>query len=169
MRQRAEGAMRRSMAIAADDRRARQREALFRPDDMDDALAAILLVEIIDPEILGIGGERLDLDAAFLILDALRAIRGRHVMIDDSEGLFRRAHLAPGNSQTFECLGARHFMDEMAINIEKAGAIVLAIDHVVIEDLVVQRAQLGHFQALSLGYDPRRLPGRRVWRKLRRY
>ncbi len=53
------------MAVAADDRRARQREALFRPDDMDDPLAAILLVEIFDAEVLGIGGERLDLNAAF--------------------------------------------------------------------------------------------------------
>src|SRR5579863_9198975 len=132
--------MRRRMAIATDDRRAGQREALLRPDDMDDALPAILLVEIVDAKMLGIGGERLDLDAAFLILDALRAVRGRHVMIDDSEGLFRRAHLAPGNSQTFEGLRARNFVDEMAIDVEKAGAVVLTIDHMVIEDFVVERA-----------------------------
>ena len=140
MRQRAEGAMRRRMAVAADDRRARQGEALLRPDDMDDALAAVVLVEIIDAEILGIGGERLDLDAAFLILDALRAIGGRHIMIDDSERLLRRAHLAPGESQPFECLRARHLVDEMAVDIDEAGAVVLAIDHMVVEDFVVERA-----------------------------
>ena len=50
MRERAEGAVRRGMAVAADDGRARQGEALLRPDDMDDALAAVELVVIFDAE-----------------------------------------------------------------------------------------------------------------------
>jgi hypothetical protein len=54
MRERAEGAMRRGVAVAADDGRARQREALLRPDDVDDALALVVLVEILDAEFLGI-------------------------------------------------------------------------------------------------------------------
>jgi hypothetical protein len=36
--QRAEGAMRRGVAVAADDGHARQGEALLRPDDVHDAL-----------------------------------------------------------------------------------------------------------------------------------
>ncbi len=55
MRQRAEGAMRRGMAVAADDGRARQRETLLRADDVDDALAHIHRVEIVDAEITRIG------------------------------------------------------------------------------------------------------------------
>ena len=39
VRQRAEGAVRRGVAVAADDGHARQREALLRADDVDDALA----------------------------------------------------------------------------------------------------------------------------------
>ncbi len=67
MRQRAEGAMRRGVAVAADDRRAGQREALLGADDVDDALADVELVEVLDAEVLGVLGQRLDLDAAFLI------------------------------------------------------------------------------------------------------
>ena len=44
------------------------------PIDVDDALAHVALVVVLDAEILGILGQRLDLDAAFLVLDALRAV-----------------------------------------------------------------------------------------------
>ena len=61
VRQRAEGAVRRGMAVAADDGGAGQREALLGPDHMHDALAAVALVIILDAEILGVLGERGDL------------------------------------------------------------------------------------------------------------
>ena len=51
VRERAERAVRRGMAVAADDRRARQGEALLRPDDVDDALAVVELVEVLDAEL----------------------------------------------------------------------------------------------------------------------
>ena len=70
MRQRAESAMRRGVAVAADDGHARQGKALLRADDVDDALADIVLGIIFDAEIRGVLGKRLDLDAAFLVLDA---------------------------------------------------------------------------------------------------
>ena len=54
VRQRAEGAMRRGMAVAADDGRAGQGEALLGPDHMDDALALVALVVIFDAEIAGV-------------------------------------------------------------------------------------------------------------------
>jgi hypothetical protein len=51
VRQRAESAMRRGVAVAADDGGAGQGEALLRADDVDDALALVVLVEILDAEI----------------------------------------------------------------------------------------------------------------------
>ncbi len=51
MGQRAEGAMRRGVAVAADDGGAGQGEALLGADDVDDALALVALVEILDAEI----------------------------------------------------------------------------------------------------------------------
>jgi hypothetical protein len=61
VRQRAERAVRRGVAVAADDRHAGQREALLRADDVDDALALVVLVVILDAELLALLRERLDL------------------------------------------------------------------------------------------------------------
>ena len=57
VRQRAEGAMGGGVAVAADDGRAGKRKTLFGADDVDDALAAVVLVEIFDAEFAGVGGE----------------------------------------------------------------------------------------------------------------
>jgi hypothetical protein len=73
--QRAEGAMRRGVAVAADDGGAGQGEALLRADDVDDALALVVLGEVLDAEIGCVRGQCLDLDAAFLVLDAERPVR----------------------------------------------------------------------------------------------
>ena len=59
--ERAEGAVRRGVAVAADDGHAGQGEALLGADDVDDALALVALVEILDAEIAGVLGQRLDL------------------------------------------------------------------------------------------------------------
>ena len=70
VRQRAERAVRRGMAVAADDGHARQGKALLRPDDVDDALPLVELVEILDAEILGVLRHGLDLQPALRIVDA---------------------------------------------------------------------------------------------------
>ncbi len=142
VRQRAEGAVRRGVAVAADDGRAGQREALLGADDVDDALPLVELVEVLDAEVARVGGERLDLDAAVVVVDALGAVGGRHVVVDDGERLLRRAHLAARHAQAFERLRARHLVHEMAVDVEEARAVVLALDHVIVEDLVVEC--LGH-------------------------
>jgi hypothetical protein len=59
--QRAESAMRRGVAVAAHNGHAGQREALFRPDDVDDALTNVDLVVIFDAELGSVLGQRLDL------------------------------------------------------------------------------------------------------------
>ncbi len=56
--ERAERAMGRGVAVAADDRGSRQGEALLRPDDVDDALPLVELVEIFDAELARILGQR---------------------------------------------------------------------------------------------------------------
>ena len=154
VRQRAEGAMRRGVAVAADDGHAGQREALLGPDDVDDALAAVVLRIIFDAEIGGVLGQRLDLDAAFLVLDAELAVRrGRHVVVDDGQRLFRMPDLAAGQAQAFEGLRAGHLVDEMAVDVEQAGAVVLAVDDVVVEDLVVEGARCAHGRDPSIGIE----------------
>ena len=145
VRQRAEGAMRRGVAVAADDGHARQREALFRTDDVDDALALVACRIIFDAEFGGIGGQRFHLDAAFLVLDAEMAVgRGRHIVVDDGERLFRRADLTAGHAQAFERLRAGDFVDQVAVDIEKTGAVGLFVDEMVVPDLVVEGTRCAH-------------------------
>jgi hypothetical protein len=46
-------------------------------------------------------------------------------VVDHGQRLFRVAHLAARHAQAFERLRAGHFMDQMAVDIEKAGAVLL--------------------------------------------
>jgi hypothetical protein len=132
------------VAVAADDGGAGQREALFGTDDVHDALTLVALVEIVDAKVLGVLRQRLDLDAAFFLGDALGTVGRRHIVVDDGKGLFRVAHLASGHAQAFERLRRGHFVDKMAVDVEKAGAILRLVDEVVVPDLVIKCARLGH-------------------------
>ena len=145
--ERAERAVGRGVAVAADDRHARQGEALLRADDVADALAVVELVVIFEAEHLGVLGEVGDLLGAFRIGIGLAAVGGRHVVIDHEQRLLRRVHLAAGEAQPFERLRRCHLVDEMAVDVEQAGAVGLLVDQMVVPDLVVERAR---FHALNL-------------------
>ncbi len=94
VRERAEGAVRRGVGIAADDRRAGKREALLGSDDVHDALADVALAVIFDAELVRVLRKRRHLERRFRIVDAERAVGRRHVVVDDGERLLRLAHLA---------------------------------------------------------------------------
>src|SRR5208282_5145342 len=111
--------------------------------DVDDALARIELVIIFDPELARVSGQLLDLLAALRIGDAALAVGGLDVVVDDGQGLVRRAYLAARHPEAFERLRARHLMDEMAVDVDEA-EIALGIEDMVVPDLIVQRTRLGH-------------------------
>ena len=67
VRQRAERAVGRGVAVAADDGGAGQRKALLGADDVNDALTLVELVVIFDAEILGVLRQRRDLLGALRI------------------------------------------------------------------------------------------------------
>ena len=69
--ERAEGAMRGGVGVAADDGGAGKREALLGADHMHDALAAVALMVIFDAEVARVLGERLNLESRLRIVDAL--------------------------------------------------------------------------------------------------
>ena len=136
VRERAEGAVGRGVAVAADDRRAGQSEALLRADDVDDALPLVELVVIFDAELARVSGQFLDLLAALRIRDAAAAVGGLDVVVDDGQRLLRRAHLAPGQAQALEGLRARDLMDEVAVDIDEA-EIAVRFQDMLVPDLVV--------------------------------
>jgi len=135
--QRAEGAMGRSVAVAAHDRGARQRKALLGADDMDDALAAIELVVIFDAEFLDVLRQHGDLLGAFGIGIGLGAIGCRHVVVDHRERLFGGADLSPRRAQAFKGLRRGHFVHQMAVDIDQAGAVLGLVHQMIVPDLVV--------------------------------
>ena len=139
--ERAEGAVGRGVAVAANERGSGQRESLLRPDDVDDALALVEFIEVVEPEQLGVFGEIRDLRRAFGIGIGRLAVGGRHIVVDDAERLVGRAHLAAGQAQAFECLRARHLVHEMAVDVDETGAVRLLIHQMVFPDLVVERAR----------------------------
>ena len=118
--ERAEGAVGRGVAVAADDRHARQGEALLRPDDVHDALAGVELVVIFDAELARVRGERLDLLPALGIGDALAAVGRLDVVVDDGEGSLRRPHPAPRHAQALEGLRTRHLVHEVTVDVDEA-------------------------------------------------
>ncbi len=115
---------------------------------MDDALPAIEGVVELDAEVTDVLGQRFELRAALGVVDPLRAVRGLHVVIDDGQRLGRGPDLATGRAKALESLGARDFVHEMAVDVEKAGAVRLNIDDVVVPDLVVEGARAGHGLAI---------------------
>jgi hypothetical protein len=129
--------MGRGMTVAADDGGAGQSPALLRADDVNDALADIVHGEIFHAEFAGVPGQGLDLLARLRIGDALGAIGGGHIVIGHRQSEVGAAHFAPGSTQALERLGAGHFMDEMAVDIEDGRFARLFLHQMRVPDLVV--------------------------------
>ncbi len=144
MRQRAERAVGGGVAVAADDGGAGQRKALLGADDVHDALTPVEFVEILDAEFLRVLRHHPYLFGAFRIGIGFGAVGGRDVVVDHGQRLLRRADLASGCAQAFEGLRRSHLMDQMAVDIEQAGAIVGFVNQMIVPDLVVQRGRFGH-------------------------
>ena len=121
----AERAVRAGVRIAADDRHPGQRGALLGPDHVHDALPPVAERKIglraVSPHV---GVERLDLDARDRVVDArdpsaASACCDRPVATIESDA----PRLASGELQALERLRARHFVHQMAIDVEQRGAV----------------------------------------------
>ena len=149
IRERAERAVRRGVAVATNKRNSGQRKSLLRADDVHDPLPLVELIVIFKPEELGVLGQVRDLLFALRVGILLMPVGGRHVVIDHAQSFLGRAHLAARQAQAFERLRARHLMHEMAVDIEQARAVRLLVNQMVVPDLVVQRARFTHGCPLS--------------------
>src|SRR5438270_3329865 len=139
--------VRRGVAVAANDRHAWLREALLRPDDVDDALVDAVDREVRNPEFLDVALEHVDLQLRFGIADAGdtgRPVGGRDVVVGDRHRRIRPAHLAAGELQPLEGLRCGDLMDQVKIDVDQVGALALWGDHMALPDLVEERAWPGH-------------------------
>ena len=121
-RQRAERAVRGGVAVAADHGHAGLREAELRSDHVDDALTLAVNPVVRDAELLAVGLELLHLLRGDLVDDGERAVGGRNAVIGGREREVRTADLQAALAQAFERLRRRDFMDEVQVDIERAGA-----------------------------------------------
>ena len=135
-RQCTERAMGRGMRIATHHRHAGQGQALFRADDMDDALADIVHLEFGNAEFGAIGIERFHLQARHRIGNALRAIGRRHVVIGHGNRRIGSTRDTVGQLEAFEGLRAGDFVHQMAIDIKQRGAVVLDMHHMGVPQLL---------------------------------
>ena len=109
-----------SVAVAADDRHARECATLFGADDMHDALVRVAHGVKRDAEIFGIGAHDVDLFCRDGVGDGQMNVLGRHIVIFGGHGEIRSAYPALADSQTVEGLGAGDLMDEVEIYIERS-------------------------------------------------
>ena len=65
-------------------------------------------------------------------------------MIDHGKRLVGCTHLPAGHAQALKGLRARHFMHQVPVDIEEAGAVRRLMHEMGVPDLVVERARLGH-------------------------
>ena len=111
---------------------------------MHDALTVVHDREIGHVEGGAVALQRLDLGARDRVGDALGALDRRHVMVGHRQQRVEPARRAAGGAQAFEGLGAGDLVDQHAVDIDQGRAVLAALDHVAVPDLVIQGAWGGH-------------------------
>ena len=123
----AERAVRRGVAVAADDEEARQGQPLLRPDHMDDALARVVEAEQRDPVRGGIRRQPGDHAPDVAVRNAGGAGAGRHVVIRDAEGEIRAGDAGAERRELVEGMEGT-LVDEVAIDPEQGRAVLAGDD-----------------------------------------
>ena len=124
------------MRVTTHNRHPRQGKPLFRANHMHNTLPLVIHGKIRHAKFSGIFFQRFDLNAAFFIGDTSRAICCRDIMVSHRQRAVRCAHRAGGVAQTLKCLRAGNLMHQMAVDINQAGAIILAMHNMRIPNLV---------------------------------
>ena len=144
----AESAMRCRMAVAAHQRDAGLGGALFRPDDMDDALALVHERNQRHVEIGAVLHQGFELHARLIVFDALAAIGGRNDMIRHGKHRVGPAHRAVVVAHAFETGPARDLVSQMHVDIQQRRAVIVFGDDMALPYLVEQGLSRAHLPFL---------------------
>ncbi|MNE07032.1 hypothetical protein D3C80_996370 [compost metagenome] len=145
----AEGPVGGGVAVAADDRRARQRQPLLRPDHVDDALVQAVQRNPGQAELDGVRLQLFDLQTAFGIENPGGPVHGRHIVVGYGQGLAGRMDADPAPAQALKGLGAGDFVNQVEVDVHQHVAAAEIGDVVPVVDLVQQGAGSGHRSLLS--------------------
>ncbi len=155
VREAAKSAVGGRVRITADHRHARQREALLRPHHMHDALALVIDGELDDAEVAAVFVQRGDLDARGLVGNAGHALFtfgavGGHVVVGRRDIGVQAPGLAAGELEALKGLRAGDFVQQLAVDIDEAGAVITLLYKMVVPELVVE-GLAGHLGLLAHG------------------
>ena len=135
-RQRAEGAVRGGVGVAADHGGAGLGQAQLRAHDVDDALLDVAQRVQPHAELGAVLAQRLQLRARDRVGDGLVDVEGRGVVILGRDGEVEAPHLAAGLAEAVEGLRAGHLVQQVQIDEEEVGLAFGAPDDVVVPDLL---------------------------------
>ena len=113
------------MGIPADDGRSREGQALLRTHHMDNPLARVTQVEQRHSEILTVLPQGLDLLGGNRVLDRLKLVAGRDVVIRNGKSRLRNPNFPSSHPEPFKGLRGSHLMDQMTIDVYDAVSILL--------------------------------------------
>ncbi len=140
----AEGAVGGGVAVAADDRHARLRQAELGADDVHDPLMGVAHGKQPNPELGAVGREHFDLAGRDGILDGPVQGGGRHIVVHGGDGQVRPAHPAAGQPQSVEGLRRGHLVDQVQIDVQQVGFVGGLADHVPVPHLLGQGKRWAH-------------------------
>ena len=116
-RERAERAVRRGVAVAADDRHPRLRQPELRADHVDDPFAAAAGREERNAELLAVAAQGVELRLGERIGD--RALLGRDVVVHRRDRQIRPPDAPAGEPQAVEGLGRGDLVDQVQVDEER--------------------------------------------------
>jgi hypothetical protein len=148
--QRAEGAMRRGVRVAAHDRHARLGQSQLGADDVDDPLVRRADAVERDAELAAVLLEPADLPRGDLVGDRQAPIGGWNGMVDRGDRLARPSDTQPPRSKPIEGLRAGHLVDEVQVHAQHVGRTIRAgHDDMLVPDLLDDRSRACAFGARS--------------------
>src|SRR5690348_1197331 len=157
--ERAKRAMRRSVAVTANNRLPRLRNAQFGANHVDDALIPALHVEKVDSKFLAVLRQQLKLLCGICVGNRQLAILRRYGMVHHGKRQIGPTHAPFGGLQTGKCLRRRHLMDQMPVNIEQRGLAGFFAYDVRVPDFFVKGSWIHirlagflHYTALSVQF-----------------
>src|SRR5579859_116102 len=139
--ERAEGAVRGSVAVAADDRVAGLRDAEFGADDVHDALIFAVHIEQANAGFAAIFFEGFKLEAGVGVNNREGAVLGGDGVIHYGESEIGAAYFAAFRFESGEGLRRSAFVDEVAVNIDERGFPRLLMDEMRVPDFFVEGFQ----------------------------
>ena len=137
-RQRAERAVRGSVAIAADNGLAGLGDAEFRADDVDDALILAVHVEEAHAGLAAVFFEGIELELGVVIEDGQGTVGGGDGMVHYGEREIRAADFAAFGAEASESLGRGALVDEVAVNIDDGGLAGIFANDVGVPDFLIE-------------------------------